>query len=267
VIVVLTLGLAYPFMEAVLERYKMRNTWLGNLKGRFDGTALDLFLRGAFMWLVLLGPLLGALIAIAFLIDIKTIENMALSIGNEAELKKIVEGHKGLTAAFGVGIFGLIWPLLIGPLLYPVFQAIVWRWWASGLRFGDVTSTSHLRKGQVYMLYLRFIGWSMLFSMIASFMGGLAIAIVVGTAGAIQGSTSGGAVEISAAVGGVVLYMIVALGYSCIYQVKVRLGLWRAVAQSVDIANAGALDHVSSVGAPASPVGEGLADALNMGGF
>src|SRR3954464_6240853 len=41
--VVLTLGLAYPAMQATLERYKMRNTWLGNLKGRFDGTALDLF--------------------------------------------------------------------------------------------------------------------------------------------------------------------------------------------------------------------------------
>jgi uncharacterized membrane protein YjgN (DUF898 family) len=265
--VLLTLGLAYPAMQATLERYKMRNTWLGNLQGRFDGTALNLFLRGVFMWLVVLGPLLGSLVAIALTLDIRTVENMVLSIGNEAELKRIIEGHPGLTAAFGVAIFGLIWPFLIGPLLYPVFQAMVWRWWASGLRFGDVAATSWLRKGRIYMLYLRFIGWSMLFSMVASFMGGLVIAIVVGTAGAIEGNTSGMAVQVSAAISGVVLYVLMALGYSVIYQVKVRLGLWRAVAESIDIANAGALDHVTSVGAPASPIGEGLADALNVGGF
>ena len=39
------------------------------------------------------------------------------------------------------------------------------------------------------------------------------------------------------------------------------------VAQSIDLTNAGTLDTVSSVGAPASPVGEGLADALSVGGY
>jgi hypothetical protein len=57
------------------------------------------------------------------------------------------------------------------------------------------------------------------------------------------------------------------LGYAAIYQVKVRLGVWRAVANSTGLSNPAMLETISSVGAPASPVGEGLADALNVGGF
>ena len=33
----LTLGFAYPFTRAALERFKMRNTWYGDLQGRFEG--------------------------------------------------------------------------------------------------------------------------------------------------------------------------------------------------------------------------------------
>ncbi|HMJ43435.1 MAG TPA: DUF898 family protein, partial [Pseudolabrys sp.] len=42
----ITLGLAYPFQIASLERYKMRHTFYGDLAGRFDGSGLRLFLRG-----------------------------------------------------------------------------------------------------------------------------------------------------------------------------------------------------------------------------
>ena len=70
-----------------------------------------------------------------------------------------------------------------------------------------------------------------------------------------------------AGVVGVAGYIVIALAYSILYQVKVRLGLWRLVAESVDLTNPAVLENISSVGAPASPVGEGLADALNVGGF
>ena len=59
--IALTLGLAYPWAQAALERYKMRNTFYGNLPGRFDGSALWLFWRGAPMWFLVLGPLIGCI--------------------------------------------------------------------------------------------------------------------------------------------------------------------------------------------------------------
>ena len=46
IVTVLTVGLAYPFQIANLERYKMRNTFYGDLGGRFEASGLALFFRG-----------------------------------------------------------------------------------------------------------------------------------------------------------------------------------------------------------------------------
>jgi uncharacterized membrane protein YjgN (DUF898 family) len=50
---VVTLGIALPWREAALERYKMRNTHYGDLQGRFEGTGWGLFKR--VWWMGLLG--------------------------------------------------------------------------------------------------------------------------------------------------------------------------------------------------------------------
>ena len=57
------------------------------------------------------------------------------------------------------------------------------------------------------------------------------------------------------------------LGYSTIYQGTVKLALWRGGVESVELENAAGLDEVKAEGTPSSAVGEGLADALNVGGF
>jgi uncharacterized membrane protein YjgN (DUF898 family) len=262
--VLLSLGLLYPLMEAQLDRYRMRNTWLGNLQGRFEGTATGLFLRGFLLWLLTIGPLVASVVAIAVLVDTKLIEELGRAIGDEKGFEQIIKDRPGLTAAFGLGLGAIVWSFILAPLLYPVFQAIVLRWWTSGLRFGEVTLSSALRIGQVYGTYLRFIGWSMLFGLVGGMAFGIAMGVVAGFVGAI-----GTEQHTQIAVVGVVIigYIAFALGYSVIYQVKVRLGLWRAVVQSLDVSNAASLERVTSVGTPASAVGEGLADALNVGSF
>ena len=60
-LIVLTLGLAYPFAQSRLERFKMRHTYYGNLQGRFEGSGLRLFARGLPMWLMVIGPLAFAI--------------------------------------------------------------------------------------------------------------------------------------------------------------------------------------------------------------
>ncbi|MGH6725346.1 MAG: DUF898 family protein [Pseudolabrys sp.] len=49
-------------------------------------------------------------------------------------------------------------------LLYPAFQALVLRWWSSGLRFGRIEMRSDLRTRQVYGAYMRFLWYAVLFS-------------------------------------------------------------------------------------------------------
>jgi uncharacterized membrane protein YjgN (DUF898 family) len=50
-LVMLTLGLALPWREAALERYKMRHSHYGDLQGEFVGTGWQLFKRGWGLWL------------------------------------------------------------------------------------------------------------------------------------------------------------------------------------------------------------------------
>ena len=61
----LTLGLAYPWAQASLERFKLRNTHYGDLQGQFVGSGTRLFFRGVLFWIVVVGPfVLGLVVAI-----------------------------------------------------------------------------------------------------------------------------------------------------------------------------------------------------------
>jgi len=269
---ILTLGLAYPWQLAATERYKMRRTYLGNLQGRFAGTGARLFRDGFVLWLVTIGPIVLALVIFATQVDFQAIAKFIADFDftDEDEWRMLFEDNFKVAAMAVLGTSAFIWPLIVGPLLYPVFQAIVLRWWASGLRFGDVTAISQLRMGQVYGAYLSFIGWSMLLSIVAGLVVILVIVLATGIGAATQafeGAANVQALTIGGAVVGVALYVMAMLVYSAIYHVKLKLAIWRMVAQSIDLSNPATLDTISSVGAPASPVGEGLADALSVGGY
>ncbi|MGJ4929059.1 DUF898 family protein [Bradyrhizobium sp. HKCCYLS2038] len=49
---VLTLGLAWPWRAAALERYKMRHSHYGDLSGDFEGRGWDFFKNAWYLWLV-----------------------------------------------------------------------------------------------------------------------------------------------------------------------------------------------------------------------
>ena len=67
-------------------------------------------------------------------------------------------GQSEVRAATAVGLSTIGITVLAALLLYPVFQAMMLRWWTAGLRFGPLTVTSHLRTGKVYRIYVRFLG-------------------------------------------------------------------------------------------------------------
>jgi hypothetical protein len=48
------------------------------------------------------------------------------------------------------------------PFGYAIYQAHVWRWWVSGIRFGDVRFESKLADIALVDLYWTVIGWSWL---------------------------------------------------------------------------------------------------------
>jgi uncharacterized membrane protein YjgN (DUF898 family) len=257
ILIALTAGLAYPFAQSRLERYKMRNTFFGNLPGRFEGSGLRLLLRGLMLWLLAVVPFVAGLLAMLLAIDWRALASPARD-----DLANWLEGS-GLAGAVVYAGLTAIWLLLSFVLLYPIFQAIVLRWWASGLRFGEMAVTSHLRSAQVFGVYARFLLYALLFTLAA-------VAIVIPGAyllPRLTGELDSMAKEIMTTVAGLAAYVAIALGYSTIYQATVRLDLWRCVVESLDISNPAVLEQVRAAGQPASPVGEGLADALSVGGI
>jgi hypothetical protein len=126
-----------------------------------------------------------------------------------------------------------------------------------------MTVRSRLRMRQIYGAYLRFLLWGLLFVLAAFGVAVLGSIIFY----AVFGSSESMAAEIAGALGAVALYVVVMLGFSAIYQATVKLALWRHGAESVELEGTALLDHVKAAGAPGSAVGEGLADALNVGGL
>jgi uncharacterized membrane protein YjgN (DUF898 family) len=263
-----TLGLAYPWGQASLERYKMRNTYYGDLQGRFGASGTRLFVRGFLLWVVTVVPLLAAIIAPIVAIDWHSIPDMAK--GGGTDFGRFEGANPALASAILFSGAAVVWTIVVGTLLYPAFQGIVLKWWLEGLRFGRITVKTRLRKRSVYGVYVRFLWHS------------IAFGTVLGILALILGSTLGGfaavgspgnpfakssAAEIAGASFLVVGYVVAMLGFSTIFQATVRLGLWRLGFESVELHGLEALDEVKAVAQPTSALGEGLADALNVGGF
>ena len=260
-ITALSAGLAYPFQLASLERYKMRNTFYGDLGGSFEASGFILLLRGFPMWLLVIAPL--ALAVSGFIaVDWKALADTVTQGGDEI-MGKIEGSNPGLGAAI---VFALLMggtSATLAALLYPAYQAVVLRWWSSGLRFGDIEIRSQLRIRQVYGAYARFVGYAILFSIVMGIGGAIALVLVGGVAQV--GKGIGG--EVATTLVGLVGYVITALGFSTIYRATVLLSLWQMGMELLQLSGLSALEKVKASGRPSSALGEGLADALNVGSY
>lgn len=263
VVIVLTLGLAYPWSLSSLERYKMRHTHFGSLAGHFEGSGTRLFFRGILLWLLVMVPLLAGLFAVFASIDWVALAS-ALTAAGVDPWKKLFETNPEFAGSLGLLVGAVVWAILAGALLYPVFRAIITRWWLAGLRMGGIEAASRLRIGQVYKVYARFVGFAFLFSLVASIAGGMAFALFVQVAKSLP---QGDVVEIAGVVFALIGYVMVMLAYSTLYQATVTIRMWRLSFETTELSGLAALETVESRPAGSTAFGEGLADALDVGGM
>jgi uncharacterized membrane protein YjgN (DUF898 family) len=260
---VLTLGLAYPFQLASLERYKLRHTFYGDLAGRFEGAGWRLFLRGLPIWLIVVAPVALAVGAFIEVVDWVALAD-AVAQGGDDMNARIESGNPQLADAV---VFAMLMggtTVAFAALLYPAFQALLLRWWSSGLRFGPIEVHSRLRTRHVYAAYGRFLWIAIAFCIVLAILAFPAL-VVIGVVVGEEDPTGAG--EIAATVTLLAGYVIAALGFSTIYRATVVLSLWQLGVESATLSGIGALDGVTARGAPSSAIGEGLADALSVGGI
>ena len=259
----LTFGLAFPWKESRLERFKLRHTFYGTLPGRFEGYGFSLFLRGLPLWIVLALPLAAGLTALGQTFDPELLDRAFAESSNDF-LERIANDNPDFAGAIIFALLSVGVTLTLGLLLYPAFQAIRARWWVSGLRLGPITARSHLRTLPMYGLYLRFAGLVLLFLLAL----GLAAIPLVVIYGALLGNGDVSILrELAASLIGLGFYVVAMLGLSTLYRGAVVMPQWRLTVESTELSGLTGLDHVEAAGEPGSPVGEGLADALHVGGI
>jgi uncharacterized membrane protein YjgN (DUF898 family) len=230
----LTFGLALPWRLASLERYKMRHTLFGTLPGDFVGTGGNLFRRAGWLWVF--GLAVIGFVAVA-------------AIGGASPLTVAILGGAGFLAF---------------PLLFPIFLAILMRWHLEGIRFGEARLVSELGKAAFYGIYVKLV-----LSSIGLLLGaGGAIALVAYVyADALMGLQTGD-VEVTTALALALMtacYLAILLGFGVLSRYFLGRGVWAVVAGSLAVANVGALDQAVAAGQPVGGLGEGLANALDVG--
>ena len=260
---VLTLGLAYPFQCAIAAGTLQDAPHVLRRSGRFEGSGLRLFARGLPMWIAVIAPLAITIAAFFAAVDWDVLD-AAFELSGDAIWKHIKDGNPDLVAVIGLAMFMAGLSVTLAALLYPAFQALSLRWWSSGLRFGEIAMHSTLRTRQVYGTYLRFLWYVLLFSIAASI---IAIPATVAAFWLLGGDNTSTGQEIVATAMLLVSYVIAALALSTIYRATVLLSLWRLGMESLQLSGLSALERVKASGDLSSPLGEGLADALHVGGI
>ena len=251
VIVALTVGLAYPWAQASLERYKLAHTHYGAWNGKFSGTGTQLFVRGIGLWLMLVVAMVGFGVAVSQFVDLDALARARDGADNNAANDAVFK------------LMGLTLPLTaVAVAAYITLQAIAMRWWLEGLRIGPLAVATTLRKRSIVGAYLRcFLYVALLVTVLATVM-----SLALGTAVGLGAPDDVGQLVMVGA--GVIAYLGTALVGWVLYQTTVKLRVWRLAVNSITLAGFEAIADVhADQSLPSSAVGEGLADALGAGGI
>ncbi len=234
---IVTLGLAHPWTQAALERYKM-HTNFGDLEGRFEGTGRQFFARGWGLWAVLSLPAAVVVLLV-------------------------------VTKSKASGLIALL-PVLLAvaaPFWFAAYKAVEWKWWVEGLRIGDVKFSSTLAKRALFGTYWSFVG-VMLLVVIAGVAVGAAITFALFSMGAVvlpKTPVAGAPLALIGVWG--LTYLVTLLGFGIAFRLFLIRRVWAIVCATTVVHNIDSTDAVAARPGTANALGEGFADSLDIVGF
>jgi len=246
ILMVLTLGLIYPFMAGNLWRYRYSHTWYGDRQFGWTGS-----------WKTIAGPYYRAyFVVVAALIATGAI------IGNV---------QAPLSAGPGV-FFAIPGTLVVGGLAWFYLRSREATRMFSQVRVGDTTIAVKVRArslfGQFLLYGLSLTGALVVFGMFI----GIVVASLFGQAMLNPGAEGAELARILQSGWGAIALLVAGyLGliatFALFGEVFLGYGYWMLVARSAVISNADSLKSVRATGEDRALVGEGLADALNVGAY
>lgn len=230
--VALTLGAMLPWRTAALERFKMGNSYYGNLQGRFEGSPRELFSLGWPFWVATI-----ALFAVGWLfppiiwIGMTFIYAMYKAIEWRWWIGGIRFGDVGFASNLSnTALIGLYWKVFGWGLLI-VF--------AAGTALSIIVAAAIFASGI-----------------------DLASAEKIGGSIASRPVLTGVVIFIVAA-----FYIGILLAIGVVSQLYLTRDMWQRVSTSAYIFNLAAANNVIAEGDAANALGEGFADGLDVGGL
>ncbi len=248
-LVLVTAGLAYPFMAANLWSYRYRHSWYGDRQFGFTGS-----------WKQLAGPFYLSYVAIVLL------GAGGLGLGWATGAMPTV----GVPRPGGVLVMLVVAALIGLMLLY--YQSRELSRMFSAVRLGQAALTVRVRARSLLGRYVLF-GLALVGSYIVLAIGGV---VVVGAlaSDAFAGGEFDPAVFMQHLQGSFAVLVAIIFGYllllaafSLMAELFLGLGYWKLVAQGASITGLDSLSNVRARGEDTRLGGEGLADALNVGAY
>jgi uncharacterized membrane protein YjgN (DUF898 family) len=248
-----TLGLVYPFMAASLWRYRFRNTWFGDRQFAATGT-----------WRLLAGPFYAAYFLNVLLIGVL--------IGNAVATGDFVQ-IEGRTVPGPVTLMLSLAAVVILSASVAYYRARAQSRLLSTVNIGAATVSVLVRARDVFrqtiVYVLAFAGLLFVFLLVAI--------VAIGSIFALA-SRNGGAPDPDAVLqlfqSGtlnvvllIVCYLVLLGAFGFLGELVIAFGWWKLLANGTTIANAETLRSVRATAEDRALVGEGLADALNVGAY
>ncbi len=253
ILLVVTLGLVYPFMASSLWKYRWRNTWFGDRKFEIAGN-----------WRAFAGPYYAAYIVNLFTIGATVIGIPAthdfMTIGNT-----IIPGPIGLLASFGC--------LVLLVMSYCWYRTRSVSAMLSTVSLGEAKLNVRITSGPLFVLYVGYVIGVLVLLLILVIVAILAVGGIYALATAHTHELSSAAVASVFQSGTlnvallIFVYLVVLGAFGLLSEIIVRFGWWKLVAGGTTISNPDSLRTVRDGGEDLSLIGQGLADALNVGAY
>jgi hypothetical protein len=248
-LVLVTAGLAYPFMAADLWRYRYRHSWYGDRQFGCTGS-----------WKQLARPFYLAYLAIAAI--------GAAGLGLASAMGGMPVS--GVPTAEGVVVMVIAAALMGVMVLY--YQSREISRMFSSVRLGQAALTVRVRARSLLGQYVLF-GLALAGSYIVLAIGGLVVLGILAS-----GAFAGGEFDLQvfmqnlqssfAVLLAIILgYLLLLAAFSLTAELFLGLGFWKLVAQGASITGLDSLRDVGARGEDTRIGGEGLADALNVGAY
>ena len=249
----LTLGLAYPWMGSSLWRYRWRHTWYGDRRFEIGGN-----------WKTIAGPYYGAY----FLNAIAIGATLGWIFGT---LDFTLVGTVPVPGPIGIGL--CVGCVLVLAFSLAFFRTRVASAMLSTVSVGEARLSVRLGTGALFgqfvVYVLAVVALLILLALTAAIaLGGVYAAAAAGgqtpDAEALLSLFSSGAANVVLLIG---VYLVVLGAFGLLAELILSFGWWKLLARGASISNPESLRTVQATPEDRALIGQGLADALNVGAY